>query len=184
MRLFVAADLPAEARDALATWSQEWARAGGWRAVPPQSLHLTLAFLGEQPEDVVDRIAEAATGAVVGVGVGRVGLLRLGRALLLPPRRPRVSTVELEEAGETLPALQGSVSAALADLGVYEPERRRYLPHVTVARRARGEAADPGQPDWDVGPFRLEGVSLYRSRLSPDGARYERLATAPAPEAP
>jgi 2'-5' RNA ligase len=175
VRLFVAAELPAPARDELAAWGRAWVQAGGWRAVPPESLHLTLAFLGERPEEDVPRIAAVLPGAVTPVGVAE-----LGDAVLLPPRRPRVSAVRLlERDGGRLAALQASVSDALVALGVFEPEKRRFLPHVTVARRARGDAGNPDGPRWRTGPFALPAVVLYRSRLSPRGASYEALASVP-----
>jgi 2'-5' RNA ligase len=75
------------------------------------------------------------------------------------------------------------------ELGVHTPERRAFLPHVTVARRVRGPAGGPvaGSAGGSVaGPaasarFVLPSVTLYRSRLSRAGARYEAVHRAPLP---
>ena len=68
--------------------------------------------------------------------------------------------------------------AALAAAIGFEPERRRFRPHVTVGRVTRGvridtrAALDPPVPRLR---FRARSMVLYRSRTTPDGARYERL---------
>jgi RNA 2',3'-cyclic 3'-phosphodiesterase len=166
VRLFVALDLPEPVRAALPVPEPD----GPWRAVPAQSLHVTLAFLGSlpSPEPVV-----AAMPAVLPAG----GELRLGRARLLPPRRPRVLAVELEDPSGSCGAVQAAVAGALAGAGLYEPEHRRWLPHVTVGR-ARGPV-DRGAPLPAVEPvaFRAETVTLYRSHLGRAPARYEAVTS-------
>jgi 2'-5' RNA ligase len=74
--------------------------------------------------------------------------------------------------------VQGTVAAALADLGVLAPERRRFRPHVTVARVRRGARLDQRSlpPVPAVGAFAGAALTLYRSRLGAPGARYEPLA--------
>src|SRR3954465_5503535 len=123
MRLFVAGDLPPEPRAALAAHGRALVASGGWRAVAEPSLHLTLAFLGERPEEDVARIAAALPDAATPCGP-----VSLGASILLPRRSPRGAAVELHDPGEDLARLQASVSAALAGLDVYRPEARRYLP--------------------------------------------------------
>jgi RNA 2',3'-cyclic 3'-phosphodiesterase len=82
------------------------------------------------------------------------------------------------DAGGELAVLQRDVSAGLAAGGWYEPERRPFLAHVTVARIGRDGPRQPSQlpaPPAVSAPGR--SVSLYRSRTGPSGARYEALAT-------
>ena len=67
--------------------------------------------------------------------------LALGDALWLAPRRPHVLTVEVADATGALLALQERVVAALVEAVGYEPDRRRFRPHVTVARVRRGARA-------------------------------------------
>ncbi len=181
MRLFVAADLPDAPRSALRDHGRALAAAGGWRAVPDVSLHVTLAFLGERPDEDPPRIAAALASSVVACGE-----VTLGAPVLLPRRAPRVAAVELVDPGGGLARLQASVAGALAVLGVYRPERRPFLAHVTVARRTR-EPGRPGQaadPDFTaVGAFHVPAVTLYRSKLSRAGAAYEALARVEVPRA-
>ena len=90
-RLFVALDLPESARGALVAWQRrEVAPLEGVRAIRPEALHVTLAFLGWWPAGDADRIGELVRGAAAPVGE-----LVLGGVAWLPPRRPRVLAVDL-----------------------------------------------------------------------------------------
>jgi 2'-5' RNA ligase len=171
-RLFVALELPEPIRATLAAVPLD---TGVWRPVPPESLHLTLAFLGARPPADVEAI-ERAIAAEAGSPAPR---LALAGALLLPPRRARVLAVALEDPDATLAALQTRVSAALAAAGVYTPEVRPFRAHVTVARlRPRVRSPRDAHAALGGAPFTAETLALYRSLLHPRGARYERLTGA------
>ena len=172
LRLFVALDLPGEARAALARFRDAAADPAVWRPLPDASFHVTLAFLGHRPAEDAARVAEAL-GALAAWEPPK---LALGDGLLLPPRRARVLTVALADPGERLGALQAAVSAALADAGLYEPEPRPFRPHVTVARLRAGARA-PRSLFVEPEPlaFRAGAVTLYRSRIGRGGAVYEPL---------
>ena len=142
-----------------------------WRPVAPEALHLTLAFLGPRPERDVATIEEVLRAAA-----GPAPRLALGGGLLLPPRRARVLCVDVEDPDGTLAALQARVSRGLAATAVYEPEKRPYRAHATVARlrpRERPPRAIDGAPEPLA--FRGESLALFVSRLHPHGARYEAL---------
>jgi 2'-5' RNA ligase len=172
LRLFVALDLPQPARDALAAVRAD---PEVWRAVAPESLHVTLAFLGSRaPEDVA--LIEPVVAAEDG---GPAPRLACGEVLLLPPRRARVLTVALDDHDGTLGALRARVCGALAAAGVYTPEKRLFRAHVTVARlRPRARPPRDAGLALERQEFRGEAVTLYRSRLHPAGARYEPVARA------
>jgi 2'-5' RNA ligase len=175
VRLFVALDLSAPAREALATYRDAAAEPEVWRRLPESSFHVTLAFLGHRPEDDVERVVLALGGLSLPAELP----LRLGPALLLPPRRARVLTVEV--AGEVGP-VQATVSDALEAIGVYTPERRPFRAHVTLARLragARAPRAVEGAPEPVA--FRGGPIVLYRSRLGRGGASYEPLFTTVGP---
>ena len=158
-RLFVALDLPAGVREAL----HRIPPTQGWRAVPLESLHVTLAFLGDRddPDAVVVAVREA---------MRPITSLASGEAVLLPPRRPRVMAVRLS--GD-VSELQSAVAVALDAV-----EGREFLPHVTIGR-ARGDRPSRDLPEVPSMSFVAPSVSVYRSHLSPKGARYEALATFP-----
>jgi 2'-5' RNA ligase len=175
MRLFVALELPADVRSALAGWAAVAAPAA-MRRVPADNLHVTLAFLGARAAPD----AEAVRGLLGGL-VRPLGALAVGGALWLPPRRPGVLAVALQ-AGPALAQLHADLVAALAEAIGFEPERRALRPHVTVARarregRPRAAALDPPPPALTFEP---EALVLYRSHTGPGGARYEPLARAVA----
>ena len=92
LRLFVALDLPAPARAALAAFRAAAADPEVWRPVPDEALHLTLAFLGHRPEADVPKVVDVLRGAPM-----HAPRLALGAALALPPKRPRVLTAEVED---------------------------------------------------------------------------------------
>jgi len=167
LRLFVALELPDAAREELLRW-----RAGAsdrLRLLAPDALHATLCFLGWQESDELDAIAAACE---VVAGLPAVAL-SLGRGIWLPSRVPRVLAVELRG---PLEDVQSALSDALTSGGWYRPEQRPYLAHITVARVPKGvRIRQPELPE--PRPLRFTGshITLFRSRLSPAGARYEPL---------
>ena len=183
MRLFVALELPAEVRDALWGWSGAL-DAGRWRRVPADNLHVTLAFLGSRPQRDVGVVSDVLAAAAP----GGAPLLRCSRVVALPPRRPRVVAVGLQEDAEggRLAAVQASVAAGLSAAGVYEPEPRPFLAHVTVGRArrpSRGAGRAAPRPPADMAPpecsFSARAVTLFESRPGPGGSTYVPLASAP-----
>lgn len=175
-RLFVALELPEAARAALAAF-RDAADPAVWRPVGDESLHLTLAFLGHRPPGT----AAAVEAALRGSGAADASALALGAPLLLPPRRARVLCAEVEDPGSGLAALQAQVSEALVRAGLFEPERRPFRAHATVARLRAGARA-PREPPGE-GPERVAfsggPLTLFRSHLGRGGARYEPLARLP-----
>jgi 2'-5' RNA ligase len=175
LRLFVALDLPAPARAALAAFRAAAADPAIWRPLPDEALHLTLAFLGHRPEADVSTVVDVLRAAPM-----HAPRLALGSALALPPRRPRVLTAEVEDPHGSLRALQRAVSEGLAARSLYTPEARPYRPHATVARlRPDAKAGRADLPDPEPLEFRGEALTLYRSQLRRAGARYESLASFP-----
>lgn len=174
VRLFVALELPAGVREALIAWRSGLGRARDLRPLGAESLHVTLCFLGWQRAREIDAIA-AACGALAGDPAPQ---LSLGEARWLPPRRPRVLAVDLVDRSGALTRAQATLSRTLAAGGWYEPEKRPYLAHVTVARVGR-RGRPPREPLAPVPSleFRAPSVTLFRSRLFRTGAQYELLAT-------
>jgi RNA 2',3'-cyclic 3'-phosphodiesterase len=181
-RLFVALELPAAPREALARWRAEVvAQVPGLRAVRPEDLHATLCFLGSRPESEIDQIA-AVCGVVAGEPVADSGF---GEVLWLPARRPRVLTVSLSDPDGTIARIQSVLSGALVAGGWYAPESRPFLAHVTVARVRHDARVRPVElPAPPASAVRCSHVTLYRSRLSSAGARYESLGAVELGSAP
>jgi 2'-5' RNA ligase len=179
-RVFVALDLPEVVREGLAAWGAHELVDPALRAVRPESLHVTLAFLGHREAAEVEAIA-----AVVRRGGAPAPLLKLEDPIQLP-RRGRASLFVLPAPSPATTDLHQGLVDRLVGAGPHEPEERDFWPHVTVARvRAEGRgsrrptvvARRPGDlPDRLKEPFLGVRMTLYRSELQPGGARYAPLA--------
>lgn len=173
-RLFVALELPSAIRATLARWQREQlSGVAGLRGVDADALHITLCFLGSQPVQQIEAIVSACRALSGGPPVP----MSLGEVRWLPPRRPRVVAITLHDDERRLAATQSQLAGALQAGGWYEPERRGFFGHVTLARsagssRARAVELPPPAPTSFLGTT----VALLRSHLGPRGARYERLA--------
>ena len=125
-RLFVAVDLPSVVRRELTRWARgaaSSARASGGRlrVLEPETLHVTLCFLGSQPVGAIDMIAQAVAGA----WGEPVGELALGAPLWLPKRRPRALAVELhDDVRGGLRALRDAVARELDAVCSFEAPSR------------------------------------------------------------
>lgn len=177
MRLFVALDLPVEARGRLGDWAAA-AAPKGVRRVPAENLHVTLAFLGAR-----DERGALAAGELIAPLARRLGPLCSAGALWLPTRRPSVLAIALQD-DDALTSLHGELVAGLAAAIGFEPEQRPFRPHVTVGRVARATRIDPHRALEPPAPelaFEPCALTLYRSHTAPAGARYEALRRAVLP---
>jgi RNA 2',3'-cyclic 3'-phosphodiesterase len=164
LRLFLALRLPVAALDTLVRWQAAHLRGG--RPVPREHLHVTLAFLGSRPATDVEGVVGALRDAAGDTG-----------PITLEPRAWRetrsVGMIALHDRTGRAAALALRLHARLAELGVYRPEKRPWLPHVTVLRFRARPRLDPPLPE--MGTFVPSDAAAYLSRLHPSGARYEVL---------
>jgi 2'-5' RNA ligase len=164
IRLFLALELPDDVAGGLARWGERSLEQG--RRV--DTFHVTLAFLGAQPRTSVAPIVEllrreAAATEPFSLEVERYRETRSVGMLVLtdPSGRARRFADRLQR--------------GLERLGVYEPESRPWLPHVTVLRFREQPGLDPPLPT--IGTFAPSGAAALLSRLHPSGARYEVLGS-------
>jgi len=185
IRSFVAVELPEAAKAALTRLQEEVKTGGGGvKWVEPRGIHLTLKFLGYVDEAKVPALVQALTRACEGFGPLEVALSGLG--VFPSPSRPRVAWVGLSGGVETLLRLQEGVEKVLSPFG-FPREDRAFTPHLTIARLREGVAPDEakafGQAFLKASPesvsFKVEGISLMKSQLTPSGATYTRLAFIP-----
>jgi RNA 2',3'-cyclic 3'-phosphodiesterase len=184
--MFVAVDLPEMVLEDISDWGESALTDPALRVVPTGNLHITLAFLGNRSLEDVERI-ELAIQDVAEVPL----LLELGPAVGRPARgRARVIALPVSFP-RPVEARQAELATILASEGLYRPEKRPFWPHVTVARvRAeergsrRPAPVDIPQglsPTARIGFFDGVRISLYRSELMPQGARYAPLAQVELP---
>jgi 2'-5' RNA ligase len=167
LRLFCALRLGDETVRRLADWSSTaFAGVGEVRLLPAQHLHITLAFLGHRPAGDLDSIAAAMCEVAAGA-----------ETPLLSVRRYRetrsVGMLALDDEGGRAAALALDLHERLEALGVYERERRTWLPHVTVVRFRKPPRLSPDLPELEG--FAPSDAAVYLSRLRSSGAQYDVL---------
>ena len=161
-RLFCALTLPGDVLDRLVAWQARLPQ-GGYRLVPRENLHLTLAFLGARPAREVEPIRDELRAAAGGA-----------RPIELRERWYRetssVGMLVFDDVDDAAGELARAVQARLHRLGVYEPERRPWLPHLTVVRFRERPRLSPPLPG--LGPVVPSGAAVYHSVLRRTGAEY------------
>lgn len=166
--MFFAVQLPSEVRAALGRLQSTNA---DYRWVDPSTMHVTLAFLGDQPEDRLSELERIGAEAAH----SRPGTLRLGQVGQFGSKRtPRVLWVDIAGDVEHLLALQSRLADGLRAAG-FPVEEREFRAHITLARRretARGGAPPGWPPAVEHAAFALNQLTLMQSRLSPRGATY------------
>lgn len=181
VRLFVALDLTEEIRVRIAELLRQLeplARSIKW--VKPESMHLTLKFIGEQPEEKLTALVEALEAVPK---PGRLELQFRGLGCFPNDRHPRVFWVGIE-APPALGELAAGVERALEPLGI-AGEQRAFSPHLTLGRLKDGGQLTALRPQWEAhraaefGRLTVWEFFLYQSRLSPHGAEYTKLRRFP-----
>ena len=176
MRLFIATSFPEAVlrplNERVATLKSKLPRAS-W--VRPETQHLTFAFLGEQEESLVDRLQ---------VPCGKAFEANFRGCGFFPNRRhARVGWVGVDPAGEFV-ALAGKIRGAVTAAGV-ELDQNEFRPHLTVMRIRDHwpplsiDTFENALREYRSAPFAVDHVTLYVSRLSPDGAVHTPLRQFP-----
>ncbi len=175
MRIFVAIPLPENVRERLGGLCSGLPHA---RWISPENMHVTLRFIGEVDNGAAEDI-DAALGAIqmpsFDISVSHVGFFERGR---------KVHTIWAGiEGSDAIVRLRDKVESAAVRTGC-EPEKRKFKPHVTLAR-LRGVPARRVseylhvQDGFFAGPFAVERFMLFRSHLGHGGAHYQTLADYP-----
>ena len=188
MRLFVAIDIEDAVRERIARFLdgvRGFAPEARW--VRPESLHITLKFIGERSEVEVPKIKQA----MLEIQAGAMKLSLRGYGFFPSTRRPRIFWIGVE-AGEQLAALAQQIDFALAKLGIPK-EEHAYNPHITLARmdgshvRGKGKqkigAADLQRlqeklgalSEPEFGEMTAREFFLYQSQSAPGGSKYTKL---------
>jgi 2'-5' RNA ligase len=163
MRLFVALDIDESIRGRIARFLdgvREFAPDARW--MRPESLHVTLKFIGEKPEDDIEKIKRALEA----IAADTFELNFRGYGFFPGARAPRVFWVG-SDGGSKLSSLAATVDEALAQLDIPK-EEHAFNAHLTLARAGRSS----GSPRWRKG----DGPNRSFQRLQ------EKLAALPAPE--
>lgn len=183
MRLFVAINLPLPLRHAVHEAAAPLRDAVPWISwVPAERLHITVKFIGDQPDEIAGPLAATLTDAA-----GRHGALDLQtRAIGAFPNFRRPSVVWLGvEPHPRLELLHHDVEVAFERHGI-EVEGRPFRPHLTLGRVPRRPDPESARALADARrritfrpEIRVESVDLMCSELRPEGARHAVVAAAP-----
>ena len=174
-RLFVAIDLDPEQASSLASWRDDSLNA---RWMPEHQYHLTLRFVGEANDEVADRLAEALTEA----RGAPFELSSIGMDVFPSRRRPRVLVVRVAPNPELI-RIQTSIDQLVVDLGLPD-DKKAFNPHITIARFRMVRPQQVREylvrySDFRLPPATVRSFHLYRSDLSPKGAKHSILETYP-----
>ena len=180
IRAFIAIEIPGDLRDALASTVSELEKLHiDARFSRPESIHLTLKFLGDIEESRIGEIENALRELLQDRTAFSIRVGGLGAFPYLA--NPRVVWVGVD-GGTALQELQHDVEVGLSKLG-FPPEKRAFTAHLTLARvKSRRnvaalihyvESAESG----DLGEFEARQLHLYQSILRPEGARYSKLVS-------
>jgi 2'-5' RNA ligase len=162
IRLFLALEVPGDLAEELARWGKR--QPVGGRVL--ESFHVTLAFLGAQPRSLVAPIADLLRREAAATEPFELELVRY--------RETRsVGMLVLADPSGRATQLAERVQRGLERLGVYERERRPWLPHVTVLRFRERPRLRPPLPATRT--FVPSEAAALLSRLHPSGAKYEVL---------
>jgi RNA 2',3'-cyclic 3'-phosphodiesterase len=193
MRLFIALDIDEEIRQRIRTFLEGvrgFAPDARW--VKPESLHITLKFIGEQPEGSLNAL-ERALAQLSGTPFE---LSLRGYGFFPTPKSARVFWIGIQSEAQ-LSALAGAIDNSTATLGIPK-EDRPFSPHLTLARRGGGSGSPQKQKDdstnkvfqrlseklaamtsHEFGTMTAREFFLYQSQLSRDGSRYTKLKRFP-----
>lgn len=170
-------------RDALTTARETLQRAAPDRAlrwVAPENYHITLLFLGEQPEERVGAIVEAMQAARAGVSPFTITVQGLG---VFPNwNRPNVLWAGVREGADSLTKIATALEKSLMP----KPSGKPFHPHITLARfktpcrdadnlKKRLHDAAQRLTHAKFGSYELQAISLMQSALTPEGSIYTEL---------
>ena len=183
IRAFVAIELPDELKlelgqleAQLKSEKQTWVK---W--IDPNSIHLTLKFLGNIAVDKTGEITTAMEEAARGIPPFHLKVKDLGVFPNL--KRVQVTWVGLSGEVDKLSQLQQRLESNLERLG-FAPESRAFTPHLTLARLRNQASLDERQrfgqliaeTEFEAGSIKVDAISLMRSQLTRAGAIYSRLS--------
>ncbi len=190
MRLFIALDITDDIRTRITRFMEGVAGfATDARWAKPESMHVTLKFIGEEPDAAVENIKQALSS----IDAATSEIKFRGYGFFPTPKSARVFWVGME-CGPQVAALAAAIDDKLSALGIPK-ETRAFSPHLTLARSAAGSGSPrrsksdrPNRvfqhlqeklsalPTPEFGTMIPRQFFLYQSQLSPKGSKYTKLA--------
>ncbi len=177
-RLFIALQIPSKVQKTLSGQLERFTLTSvRMRPVLPPDMHCTLKFLGETDDSHIPAIIECLEAVVPATSIFDI---ELGGGILLPAQKPRTIGARII-ASEQLQRLYDDIVTALSERGLADQDRRRFNPHITVAR-IDGILSQEEQMSvlaWPCAGIscNAEQVLLIESILRPQGPLYTTLTS-------
>ncbi|MBM2838384.1 MAG: 2',3'-cyclic phosphodiesterase [Deltaproteobacteria bacterium] len=179
IRAFIACDIPEALLEKISSIQEKLKGLDAevsWTKV--SSIHLTIRFLGDIEEGLVDKVDAAIKEASIGQPPFDINIK--GSGVFPNLKHPRVIWLGIDDGAKGLTNLQQGFEDGLKALG-FEPEEREFRPHLTLGR-VKGQkgkeslsSAVSELRDVEIGSFTIDRVILYKSELKPTGAIYTKL---------
>lgn len=182
MRTFIAVELPEKIKKEIEQLQAPFKKTDTFVSwVKPRNIHVTLKFLGEVPEEKIDRVFSAAQRAVEGTGKFTMSLK--GTGAFPNPRRPRVIWVGAGSGEEELALLAAKIEQEMENIG-FPKEKRKYSAHFTVGRVKSPKNIEKlmelvSSSDFQTEEIEVGEVVVMKSQLDPGGAIYTPLKKIP-----
>jgi 2'-5' RNA ligase len=190
IRVFLAIELSLDVRKKLSELQQQLRKTLppiNW--VRPESIHLTLKFLGFVDPSIISQLLSVLKPIGKKQHVFSIDVHGLG--VFPQVKHPRIFWIGLTGNTQALQELVLEIEAALEPLG-FPPEEKAYHPHLTLARIKRENATVGSallenqvlEKDQHLGTLTIDRFTLIQSDLDSSGARYTSLWTVPFSEIP
>lgn len=179
-RIFIGIDISDEARNLAAAYIRTLR--GSFRDVHvgwerPEKLHLTLNFLGETAPNAIESVREIVARAAAANARFKLQIRETG--VFPNAKRPRVLWLGVGGDLDEIRRIKSGLDSGLVEIG-FESERRRFSPHLTIARlrepeRSGSLAAQHLANDFGSPEFSVASLIVYESRLDQHGSEYSVL---------
>jgi len=178
LRCFIAIEIPDRIRQGIGVLIETLKKySADVKWIPEENLHVTLKFLGNTPETLLPDIRDSLTAIVASY---EPFYITIGDTGVFPNRKiPRVCWVGIKDT-DTLKTLQSDIENSMKRLG-FNTEEREFNAHLTIGRvhSRQGMISVVNEldrcKDQIFGGMEVKSISIMRSELKPEGAKYTRL---------
>jgi 2'-5' RNA ligase len=183
-RLFIAINLPENIKRQIENFVSQIEIDADVRWLPPENWHLTITFLGHQPDEAMQNILKPIKETVLLRGLGQKLKIEFDKIILAPPdKSPRmIWLVGTKETSRALAEIKNKLDALLRENGVdFKNDYKTYNSHITLARfqnLSNYKIPDSLINQLAIRPinFTVQSLDLMESHLKRAGAEYEVLA--------
>ncbi|WP_298833068.1 RNA 2',3'-cyclic phosphodiesterase [uncultured Planococcus sp.] len=169
---FIGIKIPSAIAEKLDEERRSWNLQSHKRQTPPEDMHITLLFIGEDVHDEIDQ----AEKLLAGIDQQPFSLMVDGIKKFGNPATPRVIYASLEDSRE-LEELQRQILENLKTLQI-RPDSKKFVPHITLASKWAG--GDPEELRFSIGQMQFEVTEFSLFRIAPmENPRYQKIANYP-----